>query len=272
MFNQIQMCIRVTSNIINFIFKWCFQTFKFILLITMTMNLESNSISELSVSLRQLIGDKLSREKLNGIINILHQMKAQGVTETNNPECASALNYLRSLQLDLNNRSNTKTPRTEEQIRRLKCQKYAFALLANDLPVPSHVFIGMMSSAQVENFLATQALEPSLRFPIKILVDDSQESICIPYIPTPEQVSGLQKSVFDHEQEIRNRVNKRIEDLEMLPSNLANDPFKIGHDDDVNNTTVGPKLKALIELKSLKLWEKQQKDSTLLRVLLKSPL
>ncbi|KAF0526036.1 ATP-dependent helicase STH1/SNF2 [Gigaspora margarita] len=225
----------------------------------MTMNLESNSISELSVSLRQLIGDKLSREKLNGIINILHQMKAQGVTETNNPECASALNYLRSLQLDLNNRSNTKTPRTEEQIRRLKCQKYAFALLANDLPVPSHVFIGMMSSAQVENFLATQALEPSLRFPIKILVDDSQESICIPYIPTPEQVSGLQKSVFDHEQEIRNRVNKRIEDLEMLPSNLANDPFKIGHDDDVNNTTVGPKLKALIELKSLKLWEKQQK-------------
>ncbi|RIB02191.1 SNF2 family N-terminal domain-containing protein [Gigaspora rosea] len=186
-------------------------------------------------------------------------MKAQGVTETNNPECASALNYLRSLQLDLNNRSNTKTPRTEEQIRRLKCQKYAFALLANDLPVPNHVFIGMMSSAQVEKFLATQALEPSSRFPIKILVDDSQESICIPYIPTPEQVSELQKSVFDHEQEIRNRVNKRIEDLEKLPSNLANDPFKIGHIDDVNNTTVGPKLKALIELKSLKLWEKQQK-------------
>ncbi|CAG8493087.1 24860_t:CDS:10 [Dentiscutata erythropus] len=224
----------------------------------MTMNLESKSISELSASLRQLIGDKLSREKLNEILTILHQMKAQGVTETNNPECASALNYLRSLQLDLNNRSNLKTPRTEEQIRRLKCQKYAFALLANDLPVPNHVFIGMMSSAQVEKFLATQALEPSLKFPAKILMDDSQP-ICIPYIPTPEQVSGIQKSVFDREQEIRNRINKRIEDLENLPSNLANDPFKIGHIDGVNNTTVGPKLKAIIELKSLKLWEKQQK-------------
>ncbi|CAG8530378.1 1141_t:CDS:2, partial [Racocetra persica] len=130
------------------------------------------------------------------------------------------------------------TPRTEEQIRRLKCQKYAFALLANDLPIPNHVFIGMMSSAQVEKFLAAQSLKASLNFPMKILVEDSQQPVCIPYIPTPGQVAEMQKSIFDHDQEIRNRINKRIEDLEKLPSNLANDPFKIGHVDDANNITL----------------------------------
>ncbi|CAG8551196.1 9468_t:CDS:10, partial [Cetraspora pellucida] len=134
--------------------------------------------------------------------------------------------------------TNTKTPRTEEQIRRLKCQKYAFALLANDLPIPNHVFIGMMSSAQVEKFLTAQSLKPSLKFPMKISEDDSQQPVCIPYIPTPEQVAEMQKSTFDHDQEIRNRINKRIEDLEKLPSNLANDPFKVGHVDDSNNSTL----------------------------------
>ncbi|KAI9097249.1 SNF2-family ATP dependent chromatin remodeling factor snf21 [Phlyctochytrium arcticum] len=178
-------------------------------------------------------------------------------------------------------------PFTPEQLTALRCQIYVFKLISGNKPVPEQLrqrvfdvstFNGSESPtdvtedpvAQIPREIAeaaynqppkqTDGVMPVIRattarfeqgplsnpyalLPKKISVADLQQRVIIPS-GTP---GGLDifTLLAEREKQIQARINYRIQELESLPSNLNNDS--------------GVKLKALIELKSLRLLEKQKK-------------
>lgn len=83
------------------------------------------------------------------------------------------------------------------------------------------------------------------------------------HIPSISPV-GIDPYALAQERDLRlkNRIKYRIDELDNLPSNIASEPLdpSAGLLDYENKTPMaGPKLKALIELKSLRLLERQKK-------------
>ncbi|KND04183.1 uncharacterized protein SPPG_01617 [Spizellomyces punctatus DAOM BR117] len=177
-------------------------------------------------------------------------------------------------------------PFTPEQLTALRCQIYVFKLISGNKPVPEHlrqrVFdADQLRQSQTPNESETHPIpqkivesvfqhptppkpnqDPSpvlkattARFdmgplsnpysllPKKISVADLQQRVVIPS-GTPSGIDAY-ALMQEREKQIQARIQYRISELENLPSNLSND--------------TGAKLKALIELKSLKLLDKQKR-------------
>ncbi|KAI8823675.1 SNF2 family N-terminal domain-containing protein [Fimicolochytrium jonesii] len=177
-------------------------------------------------------------------------------------------------------------PFTQEQLTALRCQIYVFKLISSNKPVPEHlrrlVFnpdglrppepkpelhpipqtiieashkLGQALAQQptsqppaVTKAVATRFelgpfSTPQSVLPKKITMADLQQRLVIPS-GTP---SGIDPHALiqEREKKIKARIQYRIHELESLPSNLASD--------------TGAKIQALIELKALKLLDKQKK-------------
>ncbi|TPX66244.1 hypothetical protein SpCBS45565_g04602 [Spizellomyces sp. 'palustris'] len=177
-------------------------------------------------------------------------------------------------------------PFTPEQLTALRCQIYVFKLISGNKPVPEHLRQRVFDADQLRQ---SQTLTESETHPIpqkivesvfqhptppkpnqdpspvlktttarfdmgplsnpysllpkKISVADLHQRVVIPS-GTPSGIDAY-ALMQEREKQIQARVQYRISELENLPSNLSND--------------TGAKLKALIELKSLKLLDKQKR-------------
>lgn len=179
-------------------------------------------------------------------------------------------------------------PFTPEQLTALRCQIYVFKLISSNKPVPEHlrqkVFDSEISresktpvsvtaeSPQIPQKIVESAYKqqqiqqnqqpkpasvkatsarfepgplsnPQALLPKKIASAELQNRILIPS-GTPSGVDAY-SLIQERERQIQSRIQYRIRELENLPSNLSND--------------TGSKLRAMIELKSLKLLEKQKR-------------
>ncbi|TPX55887.1 hypothetical protein PhCBS80983_g04959 [Powellomyces hirtus] len=175
-------------------------------------------------------------------------------------------------------------PFTHEQLTALRCQIYVFKLISGNKPVPEHlrqrVFnvehlqpeasqpdihpipqkIVELTQKQVQAPPQTAHTPPIVKsvatrfemgplstpyslLPKKVTLSDLQQRVIIPS-GTPSGIDPY-ALVQERERHIKARISYRISELEQLPSNLSNDG--------------DAKLRALIELKSLKLLEKQKK-------------
>ncbi|KAG9292072.1 hypothetical protein G9A89_017972 [Geosiphon pyriformis] len=121
-----------------------------------------------------------------------------------------------------------------------------------DSPAPSISSAGSNYNAYTNPYDYLQRLNTAAHGNIS-----RQQRMLIPSI-TPV---GLDPYAIAQEREhnIRARVLNRIRELEMLPSNLSNYPLKFGDFNNGEEKLSGAKLKAIIELKSLRLLEKQRK-------------
>ncbi|KAJ3087733.1 hypothetical protein HK102_010398 [Quaeritorhiza haematococci] len=123
------------------------------------------------------------------------------------------------------------------------------------------------SDAQTSD-LQTYRMEPGVSDPYAALLKPvtvdahaaRQQRLLIPAV-TPVGVDPF-TMLAERERQLRARIEYRIKELENVPSNLSNQPVKIGGEA-YSSASAQPntnlKLKALIELKSLRLLEKQRK-------------
>ncbi|KAJ3147409.1 hypothetical protein HDU86_008024 [Geranomyces michiganensis] len=175
-------------------------------------------------------------------------------------------------------------PFTHEQLTALRCQIYVFKLISGNKPVPEHLRQRVFNvehlrpeqpeaeihpipqkivelaqkqaltqplgtrTAPIARSVATRfemgpLSSPHALLPKKVSVAELQQRVIIPSgTPTGIDPYAL---IQERERHIKARIAYRISELENLPSSLSNEN--------------GSKLRALIELKSLKLLEKQRK-------------
>ncbi|CAB4381043.1 uncharacterized protein OCT59_030161 [Rhizophagus irregularis] len=210
-------------------------------------------ISNLSQTLVQLCVGELSKETLDKILETLKTMKVLGATEETNSSYANAKSYLRECEL----KAKAQSKLNEEQLSRISNQKAAYARLVSEQQIPLNMQLGMLSKEQAE-----KEKEDLLSYKLArtVIFDDFTGEIPIPNIPTPENVEKMQYEAEESEHSLRARIQNRIRQLESLPSNLSNDPPALRSQVNVElRNKPGPKIKALIELKSLKLYKIQQK-------------
>jgi hypothetical protein len=200
-------------------------------------------------------------------------MKILGVSEETNSSYANAKSYLRECELKARTQPKAVNclPATEstlinnkkfcqfneEQLSRIRNQKAAFARLVSEQPIPFNIQLGMLSKERAKK--ENEELLP-YKLTGTVIFDDSLGEIPIPNIPTPESVEKLQYEAEERERSLRAKKQNRIRQLESLPSNLSNDPplLRSQVNAELRNKP-GPKIKALIELKSLKLYNIQRK-------------
>ncbi|CAI2167553.1 2721_t:CDS:10 [Funneliformis geosporum] len=217
------------------------------------MTQPQETISNLSQALVQLCVGELSEETLDKILETLKTMKVLGATEDTNPAYANAKNYLRECSKTV---IHNKSPFNKEQISRIRNQKAAFARLVNEQEIPTHMQLGMLSKAQAEK-------ERDIAFSRRLyetgFFGDSMGKVS-PFIPTPEIVEKLQYEVEERKHSLRARKQNRIRQLEGMPSNLSNNPPTLRSQVNVElKDKPGQKFKAIVNLKSLKLYDLQQK-------------
>ncbi|RIA94836.1 SNF2 family N-terminal domain-containing protein [Glomus cerebriforme] len=176
-------------------------------------------------------------------------MKVLGATEETNPSYANAKSYLRECEL----KAKAQLKLNEEQMSRIRNQKAAYARLVSEQQIPLHMQLGMLSKERAEK--EKEELLPYKLTGTIIFKEDS-----IPNIPIPESVEKMQYEAEERENSLRARMQNRIRQLESLPSNLSNDPPALRSQVNVElRNKPGPKIKALIELKGLKLYKLQKR-------------
>ncbi|KAJ1661086.1 ATP-dependent DNA helicase Snf21 [Dispira simplex] len=186
-------------------------------------------------------------------------------------------------------------PFTEAQLEALKTQILAYRLISKNLPLPPNVRRALFSTAANLTPEERQAMESPTTLAGRI-VEAARKQVLDPasqaleksyyspyhliqqYLDQPNGASALQRLVVpgivpvgidpqvliqERERRIATRIFNRIKELEELPRNLAGgDGFTptdaMVLDNNGSGTSHNPKLRALIELKSLKLLEKQK--------------
>ncbi|KAJ1963043.1 ATP-dependent DNA helicase Snf21, partial [Dispira parvispora] len=186
-------------------------------------------------------------------------------------------------------------PFTEAQLEALKTQILAYRLISKNLPLPQNVRKALFSTAANLTPEERQAMENPTTLAGRI-VEAARKQVLDPasqalekgyyspyhliqqYLDQPNGASVLQRLVVpgivpvgvdpqvliqERERRIATRIFNRIKELEDLPGNLAGGDESSPTDavlvdgNGVSNSQ-NPKLRALIELKSLKLLEKQK--------------
>ena len=188
-------------------------------------------------------------------------MKNKGSTEENDPEYARLITllkyygqfYNRGAKPALSVDSTSSSALSENQMSTLRYQVAAFKLLAANKPLSDKLQdILFSNSPDSSDPLASKVVDvtmSSIVDPYTLLskarpgTSDVKQRLIIPSImPQVPDPDSLKK---ERERFLNARIQYRIKELESLPSNVSNEG--------------STKLKALIELKSLKLLEKQKK-------------
>ncbi|KAJ1924199.1 ATP-dependent DNA helicase Snf21 [Tieghemiomyces parasiticus] len=238
----------------------------------------------------------VTQERLMQVLKSIQHLKSQGHTEATHPELAVLVGWVQrySQQRALHNQPARapapaepagEVPFSEAQLNALKVQILAYRFISKNLPIPDNVrdalfsAMGSVSPAELAAMEdptsavgkvveaariqaldpASLALEKSYYAPFHLLKQ---------HLTDPRPASVLQRLVIpgltppgldphalldERERRIEGRVRQRIEELEALPSNLANGPAEGDAP-----PQAGHKLRALIELKALRLLEKQK--------------
>ncbi|RHZ75782.1 hypothetical protein Glove_209g141 [Diversispora epigaea] len=211
------------------------------------------TVEELNDKVKKNHEGTLNKEKLKELVNALFEMSNRGVTDRDSPVCKMGFDFLRSKVKEIREkRRQNQVKITPEQMSRIKYHRWVYSLLASNNPIPENLFLGLFSHSDSEN------ISQSNKILYKINKDQTLENMNndLAWIPTPEFLETMNAEAEKREIELNNRVEKRIQELEQLPSNLSNDPLNVG---ELNDDISGPKIKTLIELKSLKLRHEQQK-------------
>ncbi|KAF9201849.1 hypothetical protein BGZ49_007942 [Haplosporangium sp. Z 27] len=184
-------------------------------------------------------------------------------------------------------------PFTKDQITDLRCQIIAFKLISANMAVPSHLQEAIFTPKSVEQ--ALNAKEPTASVAGRVVdvarhhlseqtpTASDYNAYTSPFsylqktLPSAAHASRQQRLLIpsispvgidpyalaqERDNRLKSRVKYRIEELDSLPSNIASealDPSGGLLDQENKAPPSGPKLKALIELKALRLLERQKK-------------
>ncbi|KAI8356857.1 SNF2 family N-terminal domain-containing protein [Mortierella sp. GBAus27b] len=186
------------------------------------------------------------------------------------------------------------SPFTADQLTDLRYQIIAFKLISANMAVPPHLQEAIFTPKSVEQALATKEPTGSVAGRVVDIARhhlSEQNPTASDYNAYTSPFSYLQKTLpaamhasrqqrllvpsispvgidpyalaQERENRLKARMRYRIEELENIPSNIASDPLDPsgGLLDQENKAppSSGPKLKALIELKALRLLERQKK-------------
>ncbi|ORY08109.1 hypothetical protein K493DRAFT_343669 [Basidiobolus meristosporus CBS 931.73] len=143
---------------------------------------------------------------------------------------------------------------SEDQLTALKYQIYAYKLLSKNLPLPENLrkalSVGAGNVKSGESKGQEEATEAENQPP------ENQEKV----LNSIEPFSTMR----NRQEKIRARIQYRINELENLPSDLSNESLGRLRSDllessSLHGTNTNSKIKALIELKALRLLERQKK-------------
>ncbi|KAG0055639.1 hypothetical protein BGZ83_007939 [Gryganskiella cystojenkinii] len=181
------------------------------------------------------------------------------------------------------------TPFSAGQVADLRYQIIAFKLISANMAVPPHLQDAIFTPKSVEEALKTGATaggdSVSATAPARSTAPTAADynGYTSPYSFLPKSVSlgahtsrhqrlhipsispiGIDPYALAQERDhrLKNRIKYRIDELDHLPSNIASEPLDpLGGLIEYENKApvAGPKLKALIELKALRLLERQKK-------------
>ncbi|KAI8142952.1 SNF2 family N-terminal domain-containing protein [Fennellomyces sp. T-0311] len=230
----------------------------------------------------------LTKEKLNSLLQRAKFLQMQGATENNNTELAQIMQFLKSLQRpkmtgpsaassDAVPSQNAESNLTPNQLAALRYQILAYKLISKNIPLPPHLQQAVLNttpeSPKVPPTPASPAQTPPspkdqqhfnayaspyqlLKKPISSYAHASkQQRLLIPSI-TPTGMDP-HTAITERERRVRARIQYRIHELEKIPSNLLmNLPntLSVAH-----KTEANPKIKAIIELKALRLLGRQKR-------------
>ncbi|KAK9767946.1 ATP-dependent DNA helicase Snf21 [Basidiobolus ranarum] len=145
---------------------------------------------------------------------------------------------------------------SQEQLTALKYQIYAYKLLSKNLPLPDNLrkvlFVNMKKESDPKDVNVQEAA---------IDVETKSSKMEEKILNALDSFSVLKI----RQDKIRNRIQYRINELESLPSNLSNECFgrlrgdMLQEKSTLNGANANSKIKALIELKALRLLERQKK-------------
>ncbi|RKP40310.1 SNF2 family N-terminal domain-containing protein, partial [Dimargaris cristalligena] len=158
-------------------------------------------------------------------------------------------------------------PFNEAQLNALKMQIVAYRFISKNLPIPENVRVALFSAMGNVSPKDLEAMEDPNTLTGKIKSYYAPYHLLKQHLQHNNPVAMLQRLVIpgivpagldpqalveERERRIGARITNRIQELEVLPSNLANDTLGSAQGG------AGHKLRALIELKSLKLLERQK--------------
>lgn len=199
----------------------------------------------------------ITSEQLSGLVQLIHTMKSKGSTEENDKEFCRLMNLLRYYQLYKDKVISTaaspppptalqNTSLSQSQLSNLRFQTQAYKHLQANEPVPISLqaLAGIDSPENIAQrtvdavFKADSAFKSDAKVVASRAAVD-QRVIMPSVLPMTLDVEGIKR---ERERFLRARMEFRIAELSAIDSNLSGEE----------------KIKALIELKSLKLFDKQR--------------
>ncbi|KAI8076515.1 SNF2 family N-terminal domain-containing protein [Gilbertella persicaria] len=236
-----------------------------------------------------------NKEKLQSLVQRVRYLQSQGAKEDNNPEYAQIMQFLKNLQRQQQQQQqqqqgrpdqSTDTPSTftQGQLAALKYQILAYKLISKNLALPAHIQQAVLSpssalalenatptppppaTAQSTPVVSTEKDTKKMNYnayaspfdlfkkPITSFSHASrQQRLLIPSI-TPSGVDPY-ALISERERRVLGRIQYRISELEKLPSNLQDTTHALENNIRQNSSM---KLKAVVELKALRLLNKQR--------------
>ncbi|KAJ3311910.1 hypothetical protein HDV04_003518 [Boothiomyces sp. JEL0838] len=196
---------------------------------------------------------QLTPEQVNGFIQSAKKKKDMGATEESDPEYARLMQVLRSWTQVQGHQATGDTKLTPQQLATLKFQIQSYKHLSNNEPLPPSLqqLLYENNTEETTQNVAQKVVETTVKLSQQnayaavnkpVTASEHAQRLLVPsLLPPAVDPVALMK---EKERFIRARVDYRIEELTNLPSNVTNNE--------------DAKLKALIELKSLQLLDKQR--------------
>ncbi|KAJ3111427.1 hypothetical protein HDU96_005706 [Phlyctochytrium bullatum] len=240
--------------------------------------------------------DQLSPEQLvSSIIQTVNTLKKQGATEENNPEYGKLVqflkNYSANMRLGAGQPASTSAASATPIVKRdldekerelLKLQIYAYRQLSTNKSLSEPLRQALLGTKQEYHQSAvdgnsinpkvTTLVEAAYAQSVQRHLNDPIDTKSAPFdvLPSPLTETEFAKAqlflnqnarivafdplqlIKEREERTKQNIERRIRYLEALPSNLSNNQMTLGGGSN-------PKLRALIELKGLRLVERQKR-------------
>ncbi|KAI9007483.1 SNF2 family N-terminal domain-containing protein [Phycomyces nitens] len=231
-----------------------------------------------------MLPGSFTKEKLNNLLQRAKFLQAQGEKEGEHLELSQIMQFLRNLQ----NKQKKSTPVLSDdastfshnQLAALKYQIMAYKLISKNMPLSSNLQQAVLSPTTI-NLQKPNADHPSTETDDRSNTSKPNEPFASPYdmlkktteLPTQASPRMLIPSITplgmdshtlitERERRVQARIQYRIHELEKIPSNLSDDlsrQINALEEDIKANRGKSLKLKAVIELKALRLLSKQRK-------------